>query len=67
MYITRVGTSVRDNTYEAIMANTTAWASGTNSDRATPVRKNIGTNTMQMQRVETKAGAAISAAPSRMA
>ncbi len=49
------------------MANTTASASGTNRNFATPVRKNIGTNTMQMQSVETKAGTAICCAPSRMA
>ena len=49
------------------MANTTASASGTNRYRATPLRKNIGRNTMQMQSVETSAGTAICAAPSRMA
>jgi hypothetical protein len=31
------------------------------------VRKNIGTKTMQMQRVETKAGMVICSAPSRIA
>jgi len=49
------------------MANTTASARGANRNRATPDRKNIGTNTMQMHRVDTKAGTAISPAPSRMA
>ena len=34
---------------------------------ATPLRKNIGTNTMQILSVETKAGTAICAAPSRIA
>ena len=34
---------------------------------ATPVRKNMGTNTMQMHSVETNAGTAICCAPSRMA
>jgi hypothetical protein len=47
------------------MANTTASAIGTNKYRATPVRKNIGRKTMQMQRVETRAGMAIWCAPTR--
>ena len=34
---------------------------------ATPLMKTTGTKTMQMQRVETKAGVAICCAPSRMA
>ena len=42
-------------------------ASGTKRYRATPVKKNIGTKTMQMQSVETNAGSAISPAPSRIA
>src|SRR5436190_24340151 len=62
-HITRVGTRVRDNAYEASTANTTASANGANRYRATPVRKNIGTNTMQMQSVETIAGSASSPAP----
>ena len=66
-YIARVGTSVRDRTKEAIMANITASAMGTNRKPATPCRKNIGTNTMQMHSSETKAGVTIWAAPSRMA
>ncbi len=48
------------------MAKTTASASGTNRYRATPLRKNMGRNTMQMESVETSAGTAICAAPSRM-
>ena len=43
------GTRVRDSTNEAIIANTTASAIGTNRKPATPGRKNIGTKTMQMQ------------------
>ena len=43
------------------MANTTASAIGTNRKPATPVRKNIGTNTMQMQSSDTKAGVTICA------
>lgn len=46
------------------MAKTTASASGTNRKRATPCKKNIGMKTMQMQMVETRAGSAISPAPS---
>ncbi len=41
------------------MAKTTASASGTKRYLATPLRKNIGTNTMQMLSVETNAGTAI--------
>ena len=41
-------------------------AIGTNRNRATPVRKNIGTNTMQMQSVETNTGTPISPAPARI-
>ena len=48
------------------MANTTASASGTNRYRATPERKNIGKKTMQMQSVDTSAGTAICAAPSKI-
>ena len=51
-----VGTSVRDRMKEAIIANTTASAIGTNRKPATPCSANIGTNTMQMQSSETKAG-----------
>ena len=54
-----VGTSVRDRMKDAIIANTTANASGTNRKPATPGRKNIGTNTMQMHSSETKAGVTI--------
>src|SRR5271155_3902521 len=61
------GTIVRESKYDASMANETASASGTNRQRATPARKNIGTNTMQIDRVETNAGTAICDAPSRMA
>ena len=49
------------------MAKTTASASGMNSDAAGPVRNTTGTNTMQMASVETNAGTAICAAPSRIA
>ena len=62
-----VGTSVRDRMNEQAIADITASAIGTNRKRATPVRKNIGTNTMQMQSSETKAGVTIWAAPSRIA
>ena len=43
------------------MANITASAIGTNRKRATPLRKNIGTKTMQMHNSETKAGVTICA------
>ena len=62
-----VGTSVRDRMNEQTIADITASAIGTNRKRATPVRKNIGTNTMQMHSSETKAGVTICAAPSMMA
>jgi hypothetical protein len=62
-----VGTSVRDSRYEASMATTTPSARGVNSDCTAPVRKTTGTNTMQIDRVETNAGMAICCAPSRIA
>ena len=49
------------------MANTTASAIGTKRYRPTPVRKNIGTKTMQIDNVDTNAGIAICCAPSRIA
>ena len=49
------------------MANTTASAMGTNKKRATPDKKNIGTNTIQIHSVETKAAGPISSAPTSMA
>src|SRR4030081_761974 len=49
------------------MADITASAIGTNRNRATPSRKNIGTNTTQMHKSETKAGVTIWAAPSMIA
>ncbi len=39
---------------------------GTKRYFATPLKKNMGTKTMQMARVETRAGTAICAEPSRM-
>ena len=53
-----VGTSVRESRYEAIIANTTAMASGVNRYRAVPVSRNTGTNTMQidMRRDESRDG-----------
>ena len=51
---------------DQIIANITASAIGTNRKRATPCRKNIGTNTMQMHSSETKAGVTIWLAPSRI-
>ena len=62
-----VGTMVRDHMYDASMAKDTASARGTNKKRATPERKNMGMNTIQMHSVETRAGTAICWAPSRMA
>ena len=44
---------------DQIIANITASAIGTNRKRATPSRKNIGTNTMQMHSSETNAGVTI--------
>src|ERR1044071_4361241 len=62
-----VGTRVRDSRYDISIANTTASAIGTNSERAAPVRNAIGANTMQMQSVDTNAGTAICCAPSMIA
>ncbi len=52
---------------EQPIANITASAIGTNRKRATPVRKNIGTNTMQMHSSDTNAGVTICRAPSMIA
>ncbi len=49
------------------MAKITASARGTKRNRATPLRKNIGRKTIQIQSVETSAGTEIWAAPSKMA
>ena len=49
------------------MADMTASAMGTKRKRGMPVRKNIGTNTMQTHSIETKAGVTICAAPSMIA
>ncbi len=54
-----VGTSVRDRMNDQIIAKITASAIGTNRKRGMPCRKNIGTNTMQMQSNDTKAGTTI--------
>ncbi|MEH2584735.1 hypothetical protein V1281_006630 [Nitrobacteraceae bacterium AZCC 2161] len=62
-----VGTSVRDSRNDHSIANITASAIGTNRKRAMPFRKNIGTNTMQMQSNETNAGTTIWLAPSMIA
>ena len=59
MYFAIVGTSVRDRMNDQIMAKITDSAIGTNRKRDTPVRKNIGTNTMQIHSIETKAGVTI--------
>ena len=58
---------MRDSTNEAIIAKITASAIGTNRKRATPSSSSIGTNTMQMHSSDTKAGATICDAPSRIA
>ena len=62
-----VGTSVRDSRYDASIANTTAIASGVNRYRAVPVSSSTGTNTMQIDSVETNVGTAICDAPSSTA
>ena len=43
-----VGMRVRESRYDAIMAKTTAMASGVNRYLAAPVSSSTGTNTMQM-------------------
>ncbi len=49
------------------MAKTTASAKGMNRNLAMPASRNMGTNTMQIDKVETSAGRAIWCAPSRIA
>ena len=61
-----VGIRVRERRYEASMAKTTASASGRNRYPEMPSKKRIGTKTMQILRVATKAGTAICCAPVRM-
>src|SRR3984893_3653071 len=63
----RVGTKERDNKNEANMANMTASANGVKRNLAIPDKPKIGTNTIQITSVETSAGNAIWAAPSRIA
>ena len=58
---------MRESAYDASIANTTAMASGVKRYFAGPVRNTTGTKTMQIDRVETKAGVAICWAPSRIA
>jgi hypothetical protein len=58
-YFAIVGTSVRDNKNEKIMAKITLSAIGTKRNRATPLKKNMGMNTIQMHSRETKAGTTI--------
>jgi hypothetical protein len=62
-----VGTRVRDRMKEHTSAKITAFAIGTNRKPATPCRKNIGMNTMQMHSSDTRAGATICWAPSMIA
>src|SRR5258708_8059685 len=66
-YMQRVGTKERDNKNEANMANMTASANGVNRNLGMPDKPKIGTNTIQITSVETRAGNAIWAAPSRIA
>ena len=66
-YLAIVGTRVRDKMNDETIAEITASAIGTNRNPATPARKNIGTNTIQIQSSETNAGVTICAAPSRIA
>jgi hypothetical protein len=49
-YLATVGTMVLERKYEANIAKTTASASGTKRYRATPDNRNIGANTMQIER-----------------
>lgn len=58
---------VREKKYDASRAKTTPRQAARTGSAGRPSGKNIGTNTMQMQMVETKAGTAICCAASRMA
>ena len=62
-----VGTSVRDNRYDASIEITTPSASGVKRKRAGPSSSTTGKNTTQMVSVAAKAGTAICRAPSRIA
>src|SRR4029077_1651094 len=63
----RVGTRVRESTYDASIANTTARAMGVKRYREAPDSKTTGKKTIQMAKVATIAGTAIWLAPSRIA
>ena len=54
-----VGTRVLDKKKDAIIANTTASAIGTNKYLATPFSMNMGMKTIQMQSKDTNAGVTI--------
>src|SRR5262245_42214300 len=58
-----IGVSVRDNAYEASMANTTARPSGVNRYFGGPSRNTTEVNTQQMASGETSVRTAIPAEP----
>src|ERR1700733_8854435 len=62
-----VATSVRDSRYDAIIANTTARASGVKMYFAAPDNSVTGTKTIQMHMVDTSAGTATCCALFKMA
>src|SRR3984957_13611603 len=62
-----VGTSVRDSPYEETSASTTFRANGVKTYFAEPESNVTGTNTMQIDMVETNAGIATCSALSRIA
>ena len=63
----RIGTSVRERTYDASIPNTTASACGVNRNFGASVRNVTDTNAQQIESVEISAGFAIPAAPSTTA
>ncbi|TXT29870.1 MAG: hypothetical protein FD138_2368 [Planctomycetota bacterium] len=66
-HVETTGTNVLDRTYEAIIEKPTDSDSGTNSSRAAPCMKKLGTKTARMQSIASKRGIAVCALPIRTA
>ena len=62
-----IGVNVRDNPYDASIANTTASPSGVNRYFAGPSRNTTDVNTQLIASVETRVGTAMPAAPCSVA
>ena len=61
----KMGTSVLESKYDAIIAKPTASESGKNNAFAAPVMKKLGTKTARMQSMESERGPMVSSEASR--